>query len=68
MIIDLSLEAIQGTTPSTGDKDKNITISNEDYDADLEFNRDDYFNQDISYGDKDNSGSLKENKYRQICF
>ena len=41
---------------------KNLTISN-DYDADLDINRDDdFFNQDISYDDKDNSGSLMKDK------
>ena len=41
----------------------NGTLSN-DYDADLDINRDDdYFNQeDISYDDKDNSGSLIKDK------
>ena len=49
---------------STGDKGKNITISNDDYDADLDINRDDdFFNQDMSYDDKDNSGSLKDKRY-----
>ena len=41
---------------------KNLTFSN-DYDADLDINRnDDFFNQDISYDDKDNSGSLIKDK------
>ena len=41
---------------------KNLTISN-DYDADLDINRDDdFFNQEISYDDKDNSGSLIKDK------
>ena len=40
----------------------NGTLSN-DYDADLDINRDDdYFNHDISYDDKDNSGSLIKDK------
>ena len=44
------------------DNGKNLTISN-DYDADLDINRDDdFFNQDISYDDKDNNGSLIKNK------
>ena len=47
---------------STGDNGKNITFSN-DYDADLDINRDDdFFNQEISYDDKDNSGSLIRDK------
>ena len=41
---------------------ENGTMSN-DYDADLDINRDDdYFNHDISYDDKDNSGSLIKDK------
>ena len=49
---------------STVDNGKNITFSN-DYDADLDINRDDdFFNQELSYDDKDNSGYLaKENKF-----
>ena len=47
---------------STGDNDKNLTFSN-DYDADLDINRDDdFFNQEISYDDKDNSGFLIKDK------
>ena len=47
---------------NTEDNGKNLTISN-DYDADLDINRDDeFFNQDISYADKDNNGSLTKNK------
>ena len=47
---------------SPEDNGKNLTISN-DYDADLDINRDDeFFNQDISYDDKDNNGSLNKNK------
>ena len=49
---------------NSGDHGKNITFSNDDYDADLDINRDDdFFNQDMSYDDKDNSGSLKEKRY-----
>ena len=49
---------------NSGDQGKNITFSNDDYDADLDINRDDdFFNQDMSYDDKDNSGSLKEKRY-----
>ena len=45
-----------------GGNGKNMTFSN-DYDADLDINRDDdFFNQDISYDDKDNSGSLIKDK------
>ena len=44
------------------DTGKNLTISN-DYDADLDINRDDdFFNQEISYDDKDNNGSLIKDK------
>ena len=47
---------------SSGDNGKNLTFSN-DYDADLDINRDDdFFNQDMSYDDKDNSGSLIKDK------
>jgi hypothetical protein len=47
--------------PSVGDNGKN-TISNDEYDADLEINRDDdFFNQ--SYDDQNNSGSLKDKIY-----
>ena len=43
-------------------KNKNSTISN-DYDADLDINRDDdFFNQELSYDDKDNTGSLIKDK------
>ena len=46
----------------TGENIKNSAISN-DYDADLDINRDDdFFNQEISYDDKDNSGSLIKDK------
>ena len=49
--------------PSVGDNGKN-TISNDEYDADLDINRDDdFFNQELSYDDKDNSGSLKDKIY-----
>jgi hypothetical protein len=41
---------------------KNLTFSN-DYDADLDINRDDdFFNQDMSYDDNDNNGSLIKDK------
>ena len=47
---------------SAGDKEKN-SFSN-DYDADLDINReDDFFNQEMSYDDKDNSGSPNDKKY-----
>ena len=40
---------------------ENGTMSN-DYDADLDINRDDEYFKDISYDDKDNSGSLIKDK------
>ena len=47
---------------SAGDKEKN-SFSN-DYDADLDINKeDDFFNQEMSYNDKDNSGSPNDKKY-----
>ena len=49
--------------PSVGDNGKN-TISNDENDADLDNNGDDdFFNQELSYDDKDNSGSLKDKIY-----
>ena len=55
---------IRHSTEDKDEKDKNLTFSN-DYDADLDINRDDdFFNQEMSYDDKDNSGSqINDKKY-----
>jgi len=56
-------KAYSDARPSSGDNGKNLTFSN-DYDADLDNRDDDFFNQEISNDDNDNSGSLiKDKKY-----